>query len=82
MKALTIACAGRRLSGIAGRCVVVEAGKTAADDVCDMCVHGQFLPPAVSLIKGGPKFTLRGLAPPGRHLAEKVLYPKPVLVFL
>ena len=38
---------------IARRCVVVEAGlvKTAADDVCDMCVHGQ------SIVDGDAKVT-------------------------
>jgi len=30
-------------------------------------------------ILGGPKFTLVGLTPPGRPLAEKFLYPKRVL---
>ena len=45
-----------------------------------------FLAVAVSEISGGPKFTLGGSAPPGRHLAEKIMYPKRglphVIVFL
>jgi len=35
-----------------------------------------FISLLLSEILGGPKFTLGGPTPPGRPLAEKVLYPK------
>ena len=38
-----------------------------------------FLALLLSEILGGPKFTLGGLTPPGRRLAEKFVYPKRVL---
>jgi len=38
-----------------------------------------FLALLLTEILGGPKFTLGGLTPPGRPLAEKFFYPKRVL---
>jgi len=38
-----------------------------------------FLALLLSETLGGPKFTLGGLMPPGRPLADKFLYPKRVL---
>jgi len=35
-----------------------------------------FLALLLSELLGGPKFTLCGHTPPGRHLAETFLYPK------
>ena len=48
---------------------------TISDDIFKF----NFIAVVVSDISGGPKFTLGGPAPPGRHLAVKFLYPKQVL---
>jgi len=48
---------------------------TISDDIFKF----NFIAVVVSDISGGSKIYIRGPAPPERHVAEKVLYPKRVL---